>query len=91
MQIAWLSLLLRSADPYLPRPSIPDSRLPEFANIHKVSVRFPPIADIAISPVSVRRAPVPAALGLQRRRVPGPLSAANFAVDGEELRIDIFV
>src|SRR3546814_16149446 len=36
-------------------------------------------------------APVPADLGLPGRRVPGPLTAAIFAVDGEELRIGIFV
>lgn len=48
-------------------------------------------AAIISTPVAVRPPPVPAALGLQRRRVPGTLSAANLAVHGEELRISIFV
>ena len=57
-------------------------------------VSFPPNADatkVRSPPMEFRRAPVPANLGLPRRRVPGPLSATHLAVDGEELRISIFV
>ena len=48
-------------------------------------------AAITSTLVGVRRTPVPADVSLPRRRVSGSLSAANLAVDREELCIGIFV